>query len=82
MNQENPQVLRASGFALVLGSLIAIAAVLPAEYGVDPTGLGASLGLLQLSTPEARESTPDVSPVLTESGAVNRIMKMPDAAAR
>ncbi|MEM1188994.1 MAG: hypothetical protein AAF933_03595 [Pseudomonadota bacterium] len=46
---EHSQVLRASMIALVLGSAVAVAVVLPAEYGVDPTGAGRALGLLQLS---------------------------------
>ncbi|MEO1078978.1 MAG: hypothetical protein AAFY29_05430 [Pseudomonadota bacterium] len=56
------QVLRASTIALVLGSAVAVAAVLPAEYGVDPTGIGGALGLLQLSqvteTPAAESEVP------------------------
>jgi hypothetical protein len=47
---ERRRVFQASLAALGLGSLVAVAAVLPAEYGVDPTGLGRALGLLQLSS--------------------------------
>lgn len=47
---ERRRVFYASLAALGLGSLVAIAAVLPAEYGIDPTGLGKAMGLLQLSS--------------------------------
>ena len=58
----NRQVLHASAIALILGSAIAVAAVLPAEYGVDPTGIGQALGLLQLSQePEAPAAESEVA---------------------
>ena len=54
-----------SGRRLLIGSivsllaavLILIVAVLPAEYGIDPTGLGRTLGLTQLSG-DAAEPAP------------------------
>ena len=35
--------------ALVLAGVVLLVAVLPAEYGIDPTGLGGKLGLAQMS---------------------------------
>jgi len=55
MNDINPPVqslkslIIASAFATLLASLILISAVLPAEYGIDPTGLGKIMGLTVLS---------------------------------
>ncbi|MBN14719.1 MAG: hypothetical protein CMJ15_05795 [Pelagibacterium sp.] len=49
---------RASGFVLPTAGTAAVAAiiagvfVLPAEYGIDPTGLGAALGLTRISAPQ------------------------------
>lgn len=58
----NRQILRASLIALVLGSVVAVSVVLPAEYGVDPTGIGRALGLLELSrTPEASVQESEMS---------------------
>ncbi len=39
--------------ALIVGLIILMVAVLPAEYGVDPTGLGTRLGLDGLAEPPA-----------------------------
>ncbi len=50
-------VLIASIAAIVIGTLIVLMAVLPAEYGVDPTGVGERLGLLQLAPTGAESST-------------------------
>lgn len=38
--------------AALVAALVLVVAVLPAEYGVDPTGLGARLGLTRLDGPE------------------------------
>ena len=39
------QLLAATAAAIVIAGLILVTIVLPAEYGLDPTGVGASLGL-------------------------------------
>ncbi|MDA0746584.1 MAG: transmembrane anchor protein [bacterium] len=39
------QLLRSTLIAIVVAFVVLIAAVLPAEYGVDPTGIGSLLGL-------------------------------------
>jgi hypothetical protein len=39
----------ASGAALLIAGLILVIAVLPAEYGVDPLGIGRRLGLIAMS---------------------------------
>jgi hypothetical protein len=44
----------AVGAALLISGLILVIAVLPAEYGVDPTGLGAKLGLTAMSDIQKR----------------------------
>lgn len=56
MNDFNPPVpslkslLIATTLATLLAALILVTAVLPAEYGIDPTGLGKKLGLTALSS--------------------------------
>ena len=39
----------AAGIALLVAGLVLVAIVLPAEYGVDPLGTGAALGLVALA---------------------------------
>lgn len=43
-----PQLIKATGLALITAGAILIAAVLPAEHGIDPTGIGKALGLKAL----------------------------------
>ena len=42
-----PQLVRAIGLALLVATVILLVAVLPAEYRIDPTGLGRRIGLLR-----------------------------------
>ena len=56
VHASTPQLLKATGGALLLAAIILITTVLPAEYGVDPTGIGRALGLTALS--EAPETAP------------------------
>lgn len=53
-----PPVWRAVVGALLAAVLILVIAVLPAEYGMDPTGAGAALGLTGLADPPARALAP------------------------
>jgi hypothetical protein len=41
------QLVRATLIALATAAIVLIAAVLPAEYGIDPTGVGRRIGLLR-----------------------------------
>lgn len=52
----------ASVGGLLLVGVLAITVVLPAERGVDPTGVGAALGLTQLAAVKAAESAPPPAP--------------------
>jgi hypothetical protein len=52
--QSLKTLFMATAWAIVLALIILIIAVLPAEYGIDPTGLGKAMGLTQL----APRSTP------------------------
>ena len=55
-----PQLIKAPTLALIVAGAILIIAVLPAEYGIDPTGIGKMLGLTTLSAPTSEDaaSTP------------------------
>lgn len=57
-------LVKASVFAVVLGSIVLTTAILPAEYDIDPTGIGAALGLTQLANPAPVEQ---VKPVVNKS---------------
>ena len=58
------RILGATALAIVVASAILIAAVLPAEYGIDPTGIGRKLGLTALSGVQSDTPSPtSASPV-------------------
>jgi hypothetical protein len=62
MSNSNPpvmnkkQLLKSVLIALVIGSLVLVGAVLPAEYGIDPLGTGKLFGFSRLYVDEASES--------------------------
>jgi hypothetical protein len=65
-----PQLMRAIGIALVVAAIILVTAVLPAEYGIDPTGIGNAIGLrrppasaIDMSIPV----TPEAAATVTKS---------------
>ena len=60
---------KATMVALILGGVVLVTTVLPAEYGIDPMGTGRALGLLDLYTSETAAATPAVI-VPTEGGPV------------
>ena len=45
---ETKKIIQATIIALVLGTIILVTAVLPAEYGIDPTGVGTYMGFSKL----------------------------------
>lgn len=45
---SSARLLRSTLLALAIAALLLVVAVLPAEYGVDPTGVGRTLGLTQM----------------------------------
>lgn len=77
MNQENIPVqpvkslINATLVAVLLAVVILFAAVLPAEYGIDPTGLGKKMGLTVLagqSSQIAAKDCPDMGQAQAQAG--------------
>lgn len=59
------RLLKATAVALLIAGLILVAAVLPAEYGIDPTGIGSRLGLDALGS-NAKAAEPDAASAVQE----------------
>lgn len=57
--------------ALIVAALVLVLAVLPAEYGIDPTGLGRALGLTELNAPPTR--TLEIKDVLAGNEGVREV---------
>ena len=53
---EKSKIIKATIIALVVGALLLVVAVLPAEYGIDPTGAGKVLGFSKLYVPESNQT--------------------------
>jgi hypothetical protein len=56
-DEARARIALAFGLALLVAGLALVIAVLPAEFGVDPTGLGRRLGLLALADVKAQLAT-------------------------
>lgn len=51
---SNKALFKATLIALFIAGLALVSFILPAEYNIDPTGIGAKLGLTALATTEAK----------------------------
>ncbi|WP_374679707.1 hypothetical protein [Hydrocarboniphaga effusa] len=69
IHATTPQLLKATGIAIAASAVLLVAAVLPAEYGIDPTGVGKALGLTALSgQSEPATQTPATAPAAQPAG--------------
>jgi hypothetical protein len=61
--RSSRQLLKATAVAIAVASVLLVTMVLPAEYGIDPTGVGARLGLDALAeSAEAADASPSLPP--------------------
>ena len=60
------RLLKATALALVIAAVLLVTTVLPAEYGIDPTGIGNRLGLGVLVDPE-QDASDAPAPVAASS---------------
>jgi hypothetical protein len=51
---SNKALIKSTLIALIIAGLALISFILPAEYNIDPTGIGAKLGLTALATTTAK----------------------------
>jgi hypothetical protein len=66
------QLIRSTLIALVVAGTLLTTAVLPAEYGIDPTGIGRVLGLTkmgEIKTGQAQEAAQDTSAAASPKAA-------------
>jgi hypothetical protein len=63
--QSKKTLLKATAFASLLAVIVFFVAILPAEFGIDPTGLGNLMGLTQLSgqVPVAQATIPQADTI-------------------
>ncbi len=71
LHPSTPQLLKATMAAALVAALVLLVAVLPAEYGRDPTGLGRALGLTALAAaPEEANLNPTGTPPTAETAVI------------
>ena len=73
------QLTRAIGLAVTVAAVILVIAVLPAEYGIDPTGIGTRIGLLrplQSAIDMTTPISPEAAATVTESDVAFRSDEM------
>jgi hypothetical protein len=63
------QLWRATAVAIVVATVLLVTIILPAEYGIDPTGTGRALGLVRPSTQTAEAPQPTGPSEETPTGA-------------
>jgi hypothetical protein len=75
---QNPpstaRLLKATAAAILLAVVVLVAFVLPAEYGIDPTGIGRRLGLDVLASAQAGETDrePAAEPAMAPESTGNK----------
>jgi hypothetical protein len=57
---DKKSIIKQVLIALVIGTVLLVSAVLPAEYGIDPLGIGKVTGFSKLYVPEAAEGSPNL----------------------
>jgi len=70
---SSKSLFKATGIAVLIGTAVLVTTILPAEYGIDPTGLGHKMGLTMLSQANAAEPS---SPEPAASSA-NNLLALP-----
>jgi len=87
---SSSQLLRSTAIAAVVAVVLLVTIVLPAEYGVDPTGVGRALGLKQMGEIKmalAKEAAADAAtpspigtaPAVASSAVADTTSVLPDS---
>jgi len=63
--------------AAVVGALIVVLVVMPAEYRKDPTGFGRLTGLLELTTPVAATPPPEIDAAAAAPATASKLHDTP-----
>ncbi len=71
---------KATAIAAVAATILLLLVVLPAEYGIDPTGLGGAIGLTRLAGAPADES-PEGAPANAPAGGARDDVALVDVPA-
>ena len=62
------QLLKSTAIALVVAIVLLLTVIIPAEYGVDPTGVGRILGLKEMGEMKADSNKKSIKIITTMRG--------------
>lgn len=83
IHASTPQLLKATTVALLAAGALLVTTVLPAEYGLDPTGIGKALGLTALHSPAtpsaATSASAAATPASTAATPEQSVIQQPTA---
>lgn len=72
-----PKLIKATVLALIVAGVILLTIVLPAEFGIDPTGVGKSLGLTALNSRPVNAQTVSSPTNLAETISIDTTVVEP-----
>lgn len=75
--RSSGRLLRSLAISLVVAGAILVAFVLPAEYGVDPSGIGRVLGLTEMGETKMRLAREDAAPAPQQPAASGAVARQP-----
>ncbi len=80
---SNARLVKATIVSLLVASVLLVTTILPAEYGIDPTGIGKRLGLTVLASTSASPvaAPPEPSPTSSKNGTSRNEAEAAKAAA-
>lgn len=67
------ELLRGTLIAALVAAIVLTVAVLPAEYGIDPTGAGRAMGLTALKTPAAAPAPASAGSTVSAPGEARQL---------
>ena len=68
---SNKALLKSTVIALVIAGVVLVSFILPAEYNIDPTGVGEKLGLTALAIVQTKPIVDSSSPTSALTTALN-----------
>ncbi|MFP5383598.1 MAG: transmembrane anchor protein [Gammaproteobacteria bacterium] len=74
------QLLRSTVIALAVALLLLVTVVMPAEYAIDPTGVGRLLGMTQMGEVKQAIAEENSAPVAASSGVITPAVAVAPAA--
>ena len=73
-NQTSQSLIKATLIAFIVATITLVLFILPAEYNIDPTGVGEKLGLTVFNQPAANQQVAPASPNVSSDGEQDTVV--------